>query len=430
MRKGHSKSGSEDIESKSGVSQIQVPVWCEADQNDIYWYTAQKQSDGTYKVKVSIANHKYHSGEYKIDTYLTGGNGLVVQQSGNKTTVKPVQAEITVKDIDKTEKEYQLNVTNAGVFGNLRQVQFAVWSEENGQDDIQWINGTAGANGSWSSKAIINQFKSYGTYNVHIYGTLENGTSVFMGNTTFEVSKPTWDSKDRKPRMKKREHLMSSHQQISIQQSGVSQIQVPVWCEADQNDIYWYTAQKQSDGTYKVKVSIANHKYHSGEYKIDTYLTGGNGLVVQQSGNKTTVKPVQAEITVKDIDKTEKEYQLNVTNAGVFGNLRQVQFAVWSEENGQDDIQWINGTAGANGSWSSKAIINQFKSYGTYNVHIYGTLENGTSVFMGNTTFEVSKPTWDIKIENQNEEAGTFDVVISNIDSASGVSQIPGASMV
>ena len=190
--------------------------------------------------------------------------------------MKPVQAEITVKDIDKTEKEYQLNVTNAGVFGNLRQVQFAVWSEENGQDDIQWINGTAGANGSWSSKAIINQFKSYGTYNAHIYGTLENGSSVFMGNTTFEVSKPTW-----KVEIENKNDEEGTFE-IKIKdiesKSGVSQIQVPVWCAEDQNDIQWYVAEKQSDGTYEVKVSIANHKYHYGEYKIHTYLTDGNGF--------------------------------------------------------------------------------------------------------------------------------------------------------
>ena len=238
---------------------------------------------------VSIANHKYHSGEYKMDTYLTGGNGMVTQMNGPRTNMKPVQAKIDVKDIDGTEREYQLNVTNAGVFGNLRQVTFAVWSAENGQDDIKWINGTSGANGSWSSKAIINQFKSYGTYNVHIYGTLENGTSVFMGNTTFEVSKPTWEievtNKDEE----------AGTFDIVIKnidsKSGVRQIQVPVWCEGASKDVYWYTAQKQNDGTYKVHVSIANHKYHSGEYKMDTYLTDGNGFTVLIAGDNFNFAP-------------------------------------------------------------------------------------------------------------------------------------------
>ncbi|OUN61027.1 hypothetical protein B5G15_06880, partial [Faecalitalea cylindroides] len=32
---------------------------------------------------VSIANHKYHAGEYKMDTYLTDGNGFTTLISGN-----------------------------------------------------------------------------------------------------------------------------------------------------------------------------------------------------------------------------------------------------------------------------------------------------------------------------------------------------------
>ena len=99
-----------------------------------------------------------------------------------------------------------------------------------------------------------------------------------MGNTTFEVSKPTWDIKI------ENQNEEAGTFDVVIRDiesaSGVSQVQVPVWCEADQNDIYWYTAQKQSDGIYRATVSIANHKYHYGEYKIHTYLTDGNGFTV------------------------------------------------------------------------------------------------------------------------------------------------------
>ena len=42
-----------NIESKSGVSQVRVPVWCAEDQSDIRWYDATRQSDGSYRVTVS-----------------------------------------------------------------------------------------------------------------------------------------------------------------------------------------------------------------------------------------------------------------------------------------------------------------------------------------------------------------------------------------
>ena len=394
---------------------VQVKIWSEANgKDDIKTYDPTKQSDGSYIAVFNKTNHNNEVGKYIVETYVDGtmyhSDSCILYDSSQETTIE---------NVGNTDTNFKITTSVTNVPGELVEIQHAIWSEDKGQDDLRWISGKRNGN-SWITD--YSTLSSYGKYNVHIYAHMNDGSMIMLGAYTFTINKPTWDIKIEN----QNEEAGTFDVVISNidSASGVSQIQVPVWCAEDQNDIQWYVAEKQSDGTYKVKVSIANHKYHSGEYKIDTYLTGGNGLVVQQSSNKTTVKPVQAEISVKDIDKTEKEYQLNVTNAGVFGNLRQVQFAVWSEENGQDDIKWINGTAGANGSWSSKAIINQFKSYGTYNVHIYGTLENGSSVFMGNTTFEVSKPTWKVEIENKNDEEGTFEIKIKDIESKSGVSQI------
>ena len=48
-----------DVYSPKGVRTVQVPVWSEADgQDDIRWYEATRQTDGTYKVTVQVANHK------------------------------------------------------------------------------------------------------------------------------------------------------------------------------------------------------------------------------------------------------------------------------------------------------------------------------------------------------------------------------------
>ena len=58
----------------SGISKVQVPVWSKQDQSDIYWYTAEKQVDGSYVAHVNIANHKYNYGTYYADVYLNTGN--------------------------------------------------------------------------------------------------------------------------------------------------------------------------------------------------------------------------------------------------------------------------------------------------------------------------------------------------------------------
>ena len=51
-----------NISSKSGVQSVQIPVWNQPDQSDLIWYSAKKQSDGTYKVTVELSKHQNHKG--------------------------------------------------------------------------------------------------------------------------------------------------------------------------------------------------------------------------------------------------------------------------------------------------------------------------------------------------------------------------------
>ena len=130
-----------NITAPSGVEKIQVPVWCAADQNDIKWYDADKQDDGTYKTKVSIANHKYSIGTYQVHVYLTTKNGLSQGRVTQGQQVILPQMKINAEDVTGKETTYRIEATNVGLLGVLQNVQFATWSEQGGQDDLVWYTG-------------------------------------------------------------------------------------------------------------------------------------------------------------------------------------------------------------------------------------------------------------------------------------------------
>ena len=394
---------------------VQVKIWSEANgKDDIKTYDPTKQSDGSYIAVFNKANHNNEVGKYIVETYVDGtmyhSDSCILYNSSQETMIE---------NVGNTDTNFRIttNVTNVPV--ELVEIRHAIWSETNGQDDLRWITGTRNGD-SWITDYTT--LSNSGTYDAHVYAYMNDGSLISLGAYSFEVSEPSWNIEI------ENQNEEAGTFDVVIRDiesaSGVSQIQVPVWCEEDQNDIYWYTAERQSNGSYKVTVSIANHKYHVGEYKIHTYLTAGNGIRAFKEGPRGTMEAVHAKVEAKDTTGEQKTYRVTVNNAGVFGDLSNVQFVIWSEANGQDDIKWINGSAGANGSWSLDVAMNQFSTYGSYNAHAYGTLRNGSTVFLGETTFEVDEPSWNIEIENQNEEAGTFDVVIRDIESASGVSQI------
>ena len=255
----------------------QAAVWTEnKGQDDLVWYTMKEQNDGTYKITVNMSEHKYETGSYKVDVYLTGKNGLRNGISSTKTEVKgDVTPKLTITDVEDKNTTFEAVLSNPFVYGDVKTVQFAIWSTENGQDDLRWITGTRQSNGSW--KTSYDTLKSFGEYNVHVYVTPENGKQTFVAKDTFTIEKPSG-----KVSITNKDDVNGSFDVVvsDIQcKSGVKMAQAAVWTEnKGQDDLVWYTMKEQSDGTYKITVNMSEHKYETGSYKVDVYLTGKNGL--------------------------------------------------------------------------------------------------------------------------------------------------------
>lgn len=80
-----------NVSSHNGVKEVKVPTWSsENGQDDIIWYVASKQGDGTYKVSVNPSDHKNSLGEYNIHLYYVQNDGKMVGVGGTTTIVKAV----------------------------------------------------------------------------------------------------------------------------------------------------------------------------------------------------------------------------------------------------------------------------------------------------------------------------------------------------
>ena len=409
-----------NIQSKSGINSVLVPVWSQENQSDLVWYTAQKQSNGSYKITIDMGNHNYNEGSYRIACYIVDGNGIQTGIASTTCEMKLPNTYLNVKDAAGTEKEFQITLGNASAYGNIRQVQFAVWSVQGGQDDLIWYGAEKKNGGTWTKTVKIKNHRTLGTYNVHAYITLANG-SVKTKTTTFNVSRPTAKlTVGTQDKEKGTTEVTVSNIQSK---SGISAVLIPVWSQGNQSDLVWYTAQKQSNGNYKITIDMGNHNYNEGTYQIACYIVDGNGIQTGITSGSCQMKAPNIYLEAKDAAGTEKEFQISLTNAGVYGNIRQVQFAVWSVQGGQDDLIWYGAEKKNAGTWTKMVKIKDHRTFGTYNVHAYITLANG-SVKTKTTTFNVSRPTGIISVSEYNESGGTFNVTINNIKSASGVEAV------
>ncbi len=421
--KGTAKVTLTDVTVPSGVTKVQIPVWSKSNQSDIYWYQAEKQSDGSYTITIDIANHKNNLGTYQIHAYATNGNGFMEKTAGTSVDIKASDAEVTA---EKKDEKYILETKNISVPGGLTNVKYAVWSEENGQDDLKWLE-TKYVSSTSSAKYTLSLkgFTSYGKYQVHCYGTAKSGSMVYLGKTTFTVEKPSIESLE----------VTNSNEdgnfEITItglnSGSGISKIQIPVWSKSNQSDIVWYDAEKTEDGTYKVTSSIAKHKYNTGTYHAHVYITEVNGITSHLDSAEFTFTKSSAGVEIGE-GKNQKTFPITVKNVSVPAGAKTVRAAVWSDQNGQDDLKWYTLSGSNKGDYTGTIDISNHKTQGKYQVHVYVETKGGSSEFLGKTTFTVNstaKASVAVTGVGSSNSAFTVQVTVDETNSSVASMQIP-----
>ena len=85
------------------IKNVLIPIWSDKNQGNLVWYTAKKNAKNEYVVETNIKNHKYHSGIYWIDVYMTDITGMLTGVEGTQCDMSPDYDNLTAKDIDGSE---------------------------------------------------------------------------------------------------------------------------------------------------------------------------------------------------------------------------------------------------------------------------------------------------------------------------------------
>ena len=424
------------ISSPGGLKAVSLPTWSEANgQDDIKWYNAERQADGTYRKRVRISDHNHVQGEYNVHLYYVQNDGRLVGVSGTKTTVslgKP-KGTISIQNRNKETGDFDIVVSGISSPGGLKEVSLPTWSEANGQDDIKWYNAERQADGTYRKRVRLSDHKNVeGEYNVHLYYVQNDGSLVGVSGTKTTIS-------IEKPKVQGKISIQNRNSETGdfdivvsdiVSPGGLKNVSLPTWSEANgQDDIKWYNAERQADGTYRKRVRVSDHKNVEGEYNIHLYYVQDDGKLVGAGGIKTNVslgKP-KGNISIQNKNNVNGSFDVVISNVSAPYEVSVVSVPVWSEANGQDDIIWYTATHQANGTYKVTVESSKHKdSVGKYHIHLYYVRNDGQLVGVGGTTTNVSavKPQGKISIQNRNSETGDFDIVVSDIVSPGGLKTV------
>ena len=177
------------------VKEVRVPIWSDKNgQDDLTWYHADKQSDGSYKVHVDTASHKGDAGTYSVHLYymLNGKRTYITETKATvpQATESQVTGKLTISN--QTSNGFDVVVTNVSGGGKeVKEVRVPIWSDKNGQDDLTWYHADKQSDGSYKVHVDTASHKGdAGTYSVHLYYMLD-GKRTYIIETKATVPQAT-----------------------------------------------------------------------------------------------------------------------------------------------------------------------------------------------------------------------------------------------
>ena len=299
------------------VKEVRVPIWSDKNgQDDLTWYHADKQSDGSYKVHVDTASHKGDTGTYSVHLYymLDGKRTYITETKATvpQSTETQVTGKLTINN--QTSNGFDVVVTNVSGGGKeVKEVRVPIWSDKNGQDDLTWYHADKQSDGSYKVHVDTASHKGdAGTYSVHLYYML-NGKRTYITETKATVPQSTETQVTGKLTISNQTSNGFDVVVTNVSGGGkeVKEVRVPIWSDKNgQDDLTWYHADKQSDGSYKVHVDTASHKGDAGTYSVHLYY--------MLNGKRTYITETKA--TVPQITETKVTGKL--TNNGSYYSVR------------------------------------------------------------------------------------------------------------
>ena len=427
-----------NVKAPNGVRTVSVPIWSETGgQDDLVWYTANRQANGTYIVNVKAADHKNSTGLYNVHLYYVQNNGQLTGVGGTTTTVAigkknqtPVSADLTIV---KSEKNGTFTITakNLQGFEGYKEVKIPFWSHANGMKDIIWYTPTRQADGSYTVTAKASDHENAdGKYEAQVFYVDAKGKNKFVKKafTDYTATKlANAVAADLTITKSEKDGTFTITAKNLQGFEGYKEVKIPFWSHANgMKDIIWYTPTRQADGSYTITAKASDHEKADGKYEAQVFYVDAKGQnkFVKKAFIDYTASNPSADLT---ITKSEKDGTFTITakNLQGFEGYKEVKIPFWSHANGMKDIIWYTPTRQADGSYTVTAKASDHENAdGKYEAQVFYVDAQGQNKFVKKAFIDYknqSRPTGTLLIQNNNRDTGTFDVVIKDVYSPKGV---------
>ena len=426
-----------NVKAPNGVETVSVPIWSEINgQDDIIWYTADRQNNGTYTVNVKASAHKNSTGLYNVHLYyiqkdgqLTGVGGTTTQVFIGKTPeqLKP-KASFAIENNNAKAGTFDAVITNISAPLGVKEVLVPSWSLENGQDDLIWHKATKQNDGSYRVTIKASEHKgNKGNYRADAYIVDNANNRHYIAEKVVSVDYARPSGVLTIENNNTAAGTFDAVVRNIVAPTGLKEVLVPSWSLAGgQDDLIWHKAIRQADGSYRVTIKSTDHKNSTGKYRADAYIVDDSNkrfYLTEKVVEVTQTRP-SASLFIENNNADLGTFDAVIRNIVAPNGVKEVLVPSWSLVNGQDDLVWHKASRQSDGSYRVTIKASEHKnSLGNYRADVYIVDNANQRHYVTETIVDVkhNKPVGTISVVNNNNDTGTFDVIISDVYGSKGV---------
>ncbi|WP_195321810.1 GBS Bsp-like repeat-containing protein [Streptococcus gordonii] len=375
-----------DVVSPNGLKEVLVPTWSEVNgQDDLVWHKAVKQADGSYRATIKSSEHKNSQGKYQVHIHYIDGSGQrrYVTETVTEVHQSRPSGVLSIENQNQISGTFDAVVRNVIAPNGLKEVLVPTWSEVNGQDDLVWHKAVKQADGSYRATIKSSEHKnSQGKYQVHVHYIDGSGQRRYVTETStqLKLSQPT--GKVNIQNNNKETGTFDVVVTDVFSPKGVQSVQVPVWSDqGGQDDLIWYNATRQSDGSYKASIKAENHKNSTGTYHVHLYYIQNDGSRIGVHSTTTQVEyhnlTHKTKAYIKDVNSQTGTFTVAVDQSAQGKRIKNIRAAVWSQAH-QENLSWYTQTPAGGHTEIGIAAVNHGNKQGDYTTHVYVDYTDGS----------------------------------------------------
>ena len=357
----------------TGVRGVSVGVWYDADgEASSRWYALSDRGDGTWGVRVPLADLGGRSGSYSVRAALSDGSWAARLFGLARADVSVPAAKVTAS-FDEGAAALKVEVSG-GPVPRATNVAFCVVGPSG---STRWYQASRDAGGAWSA-SVPRADHGAGACTVGAWATVGGTTSEVarsranvpaVGSPSGAVSVGPYDPSDGTV------EVVATGVRCA---TGVRGVSVGVWYDADgEASSRWYALSDRGDGTWGVRVPLADLGGRSGSYSVRAALSDGSWAARLFGLARADVSVPAAKVTAS-FDEGAAALKVEVSG-GPVPRATNVAFCVVGPSG---STRWYQASRDAGGAWSASVPRAD---------HGAGACTVGAWATVGGTTSEVAR---------------------------------------